>query len=692
MPRIETYSSTGPSQIRQSQASDFADTTGLREMSKVLGEAGAEWELKAKKLKETENRLFMARTLAQGRQEWMLKLDERQRAADESGSFEGFTDSFNKDYAEWADNIAATVKDPQLQEELRVNLIEMQTPLMGGAMSYEAAKRAERIKKDYNDMLVPIITDIRGARTQPEIDAALIGNSQSVNMLPPDVRSDAMNKIRAIEATQRLDVAKDETEIEQVVQAVRSGEIPELTPEQANAIMGTAESARNRLRVTAERNVQQTIQAATSLAQTGDLQPGWSGDLNIELRKLEPGSEADTNIRTAIQRLDFVNRISREVWGMTTYQYEEALTKTQMRVQNGKTTEEQAAALSELGVIQEAWNKRNELLSKDYANVAMQKDELTNQAYKDYQSALESGDVEKSQQLFTKYVDSLEGYAKNINWQGDVNYLPAAEVQQVSREIQTALQKENGVVAAADKIDQYQAQYGNKFVDVMRQLRKENESFGALSMIPRIMSNGSMRNDQQVKKNILIQALNKQINTPDIYKGLKPEDYALDFLDKKVIAVSKYSPVEMQDRMMAYEATAKMLKLQGDSNYAKNAMDVAFGDIKEYNDIVYPAAVEDIGKVVSGAGKLFSIEKDITPPSYAEDFEKANIAKNPTAYIEWRTAPKGEGLMAVWKAYDSYGSEPVRRKDGSTVIYTWGQGDAAGVIIPSSDKQPIMLH
>lgn len=677
MPKIETYSGGGGvTGFRQASASDFVDTRGLRSMEKGLAEVSATFQ----KMRETEDRLLMARTIAEGKQKWMLELDKRQQQV-EAGEldYRGFTETFNKDYSSWIDETINQFGNKRQAEELRVNLIEMQSPLMGGAMSFEAQRRAKQMTDNYNSAINPFIISVKEARTPQEIQAAGIGAAEVVGVLPPDLRSKANTDLTIVANERLMEVAETPEEIAAAVESI-SGVKQEMTPAQVESFMNKSNSELNRIKVKAGQDVTEAISSAGQLAKIGQLQPGWNMDINDRIRSV--GLDDSGEYQQLISRIDRVNTVARGIWKMSPMEYDKTIQGLSAQQTASSDVNEQAKLQGEIALYQELWLDKNKALTTDFSGTAMKQSDTVRDYFGRYQAVAQANtSPEEVKKSFERYVLEIDNYANQIKYTGQVNYLPKAEADSIALDMKTTLQKENGVVAMSDKFDSYRQLYGNKFGAVMRQVREVDPTFGALSVIPRIEQNTEVRSAQYAK-NEIIRALSipqidkKAYDGIDVYK----QDYSQH--SKMDAALSSLNMVdERSDRRNAYENLAKMYVSQGNdiSTAQKKAYKIAYGDVGVYNRIVYPASKKSsISRIVAGAKNLMLNVPDIEPPLLSNADEQDRVIKNISSYVDFVTSPTGNGVVAVWKDYGG-GMEPVRRKSGEPIKFSWTEAEAAGV-------------
>ena len=672
MPKIETYSgSGGVAQIRQASASDFADTRGLEKLTKSLEES----KLKLDKFRQDQAKLEMARVMAEGRQSWLIELDKRQQAV-ENGEldYQGFTDNFNKDYSDWADDLAKNFSNPEMAYELRVNLIEMQTPLMGSAMNFEAAKRAYKIKENYNTINNAALNEIYSAETPDQIKNTLDQFQSITKTMPKEVANQMNNDIGNISAIKMIALAETKSEVDDVTDWYIDG-YSIASPSDVAAFLGVAENQKEFIEKKAFAEIQENFKNAYESAKYGDLQPGWAQQLVTPyLAELNPESKEYAEIQNMIVQVNQVNEIGFTVSEITPQKYSEQIKEIQSQIDSAKNPEESNFLRSKLAMYQDAYANRNKKLIEDFATTAIEKNALVGNYYDMYSKALEDGNNDLAARCFSDYIAAIDGYANKIGWTGNINYLPPMQVQQISSEIESALRKENGLVEVSDKMDAYKSLFGEKFPAILRQLSKENKNFGALYV-------ASKNKPTSVKADI-IAALNYQLVDPERYANLT-KDEITGLTDSKIAKYEQaFSQNQMIDEQMyrrvTYEALSKMYYLQTNSasEAKEKALKAAYGDIGVFDKIVYPIEKQDsISKLMYSAKSTLLDEKNISLPIGATGIASANINENISDYVDWVTAPDGNGVMAVWIEATGSNREPVKRNDGSIVIYDWDQLD-----------------
>ena len=153
MPRIESDYTAQISNLPNLSSQSFVDTRGAQSLTQGLSDVSnvaLEIRQQERDLVETEKKLAQARMLAEGRQRWMLNMDDRVATAEQTGNYKGLIESFDKEYTGWADGVLKGIPEGNEREAMRVSLIEMQTPFLGQASNYVARKRGEKIKINHD--------------------------------------------------------------------------------------------------------------------------------------------------------------------------------------------------------------------------------------------------------------------------------------------------------------------------------------------------------------------------------------------------------------------------------------------------------------------------------------------------------------------------------------------------------------
>lgn len=677
MAQIETYSSRGQIQAQNSTADNFSIAGGLADLSRATGKMSDQLY----QIKQEELQLEAAATMAEGQQKWMIELDQRKQAVEEGRmSHQGFADNFQKDYNKWAAETSSKFYDGKFKKSFELDLLRMQNSMLDGVISYEASKRAQKIKENYDRVTAPISAALRMAESPDQVTSAIKSAEAIMPMLPPLVQKEFSMRLETEGAQSYMRLSDDPAEIDAIVSS--------MSPENMDNVADFAMSNKNRIRAQLSSKVNGTISDATRLAQDGLLNPGWSAQLDADIGKFLP--EDQEKIIQSIAKIEDTNKLSSSIWTMddaTFSRKQEDLANISAAT---KDPEERAQIEAQRRMMFSIRENMSKLLTEDFSGIAQMKDPAVKDAYNQYIDTTNStmfDDYMKDLMIkttFNNYIGMVDGYRESIGWTGNVYYLPQDTAQSISNEMTQALTKADGVDTFISKIDSYRNLYGDKFGTVLRQISKDDPALGALTIIPNIEANPSIRKSPQVKKKDLITALNLLKTDPDRFKNF----------DKTLLVNSDQSELsttlnsvgmfeEDKNRRYAYEALTKFYSSVGDSDAAENAYDVAYGDIGIYNQIVYPASLKPaIRNIVSGAEMRINNEQDITFPLGTKVFEGKELKANMADYVYFKTNQEGNGVQAYWIET----GEPVLRGNKQPVSYTWTEAELEGVKVQSKDK------
>ena len=164
-----------------------------------VGEGLSDLGQRITKSRQDVARFENAATLAKGRQDWMLDVQDRMDAAERGEiSYKGMTEKFKSDYAKWAGGISANVQDEEMRRDLDLNMFEMQTTFLGQLKSFESRKMAESVRQNYDSIQAAAFAPIASAKSEAEIDMAMQGLPSVITMLSPLTGFNAVIVVDAI--------------------------------------------------------------------------------------------------------------------------------------------------------------------------------------------------------------------------------------------------------------------------------------------------------------------------------------------------------------------------------------------------------------------------------------------------------------------------------------------------------------
>lgn len=722
MPAIENYSSRIITSANKTSASDFADTRGLEMASKALDKTSYDLEkLRDVRLqvRQYEDGIAEAKILSDGQQEWMLEMDRRRQAI-EAGelSYQDYTDNFLTDFSNWSKQAVARLPNPNKAAEFEVKLTDMQNSFLSSTMTYEAAKRAEKIKVNYDSITAQSMLALGSARTPQDVEAAAGMASIAASALPDDLRQDMQNKIDITKVSSLVDLSEDYASLNAIEEQLKSGAVPSMTNEQGLMLGNQLNTKRKIIQTSNQTKVENQLKLLHNLAATGDLpeaqmvaaRTNQTMDLAVdevkpfafdiavkktltvdEIEKSIGGrasSEDDPLISSirenyepeqqemliaAYEDIKVKNAYAKAIFGMSNADYAEFVSPVVQSLQSEQDPQAKAQLNEKLTFIQTLRADRDKALASDFVGVATAKNPLVASAYSKYVQAAEEGSPDTAK-LFQNYTDALDSYKKDIGYAQPIDYLSKDQVSILSQKVDMALQTENGLSQFVTEIENMQTLYGPKFKSVIKQLRKENENFSVLSMIPRVQLNGG---NVRAAKNDIVAALKLRITNPDAYKKTRDGEDALPFLEgdalTKRAAMLAQSPDEVLDRDSTYTLLNEYYTATNEKDPMGRASQIAYGDMNITDGILHPVN-KNITGIVNNAAIYM---KDLVQSDKALMIDGAtpldikNIKANPQEYITWETNENADGARAIWVETE----QPVYSADGNPIEFSFDQND-----------------
>lgn len=674
MPVIETYSSKTSPELRNASASDFSNTTGLNAIassSKELGAAQMGTALYLEKLRDDEYKLSAAKALAEGRKYWMAEVQRRQTDVLEGrSSYEGFTDSFNRDYAGWVKENASQFPMSK-RGEMEVNYLEMQNGFMGSVMGFEAGQRAEKIKQNYADVIGSVITPIRMARTSGDLTAATIGATDILNKLPGQLGVDAKNDFYKEVLAQRMNLAKTQGEVKDAMDQAAS-----LGGDIQSKLTGHYNTNLDRINTEKKQILNDLTVNGAKLADDGFLPGDFKQTINLALDGMELTPEDAAKLSAITKLIEDRNTYAKEIGVMSNDQFSQFISDKKSAMNNESDPLKRKELVDFIDFAVNLRANRDEALTKDFVTTAFKKDPVIEETYARYKSVLENGgDPINAKSAFNSYVNTIDAYAEKIGWYGNINYLPAADSSSMAADVKSALNKPNGVQTVVDRIEKMRGDYGSRFGSVMQQLVKGEPELAALSLIPRISVNDK-RENVNYKKGELVKAISSELSDPKRYADIKVPTYNSSVTNFRNQLINAGMFDEDTHRLSAFNKLHKYYIIKGDSEGTaqSKAFSVAYGDIQSHGRVIYPTVLKDSMAQMMSEASARMVEEKVKPPSLHDpSYKTTEVLKNPQNYVDFINSPDGNGVLAVWSSVDFEGTEPVLRENGKPVIFSWDE-------------------
>lgn len=686
MPRIETLSS-GVGQIEtRATASALFDKTGIDSLSAGLGEISDTF----KKMEIDEQQIQAARVLSEARQQWMLDFDKRKTEAETNGTYQGFTQSFQKDYRAWMPNAVKGIRNKDVAAKLELSLMDLETSFLGDAISYESSQRGKILKENYAQAIALPKVQIDAARTPEEVDDAYFQAQGVIDMLPDgELKKEGLADINAVKLNKQAEmVLLRVDDYDKVLNEIDQNEF--VTGDQKKALGFNLNQAREAGYSKIVSNTNEELAFLEKKAEAGALEGDYASPLLSEIDKLPDDMPEKKEVVDRILSIKNLNKNIKLMADMNDAEYSQ-LEESMANSGNPNDYEN----VYNLALARE---KYKENLSKDFAGTVMVQTPMARKAYENYSKSLADNSdvgVKNQKQAFDVYASYLETKADKLGIsRTNINLMPEKELQSLVGDIESSYDKRDGYLQVSQKMTQLQETYGPRFKSVMRELSNKSPELGALSIIPRIQDNLG-RNVQQVKNDI-IRAITLPKVDKEIYGKILPADVTIFYENSTYKDISnEFTQSNMADekkyREFAYENLAKMYMVRDGksaSKAAEEAAKVVYGDVDVFKNIVFPVSKKNtIDQIYMGGMSALKISPYIQPLDESKKFEIDMIKESPEDYIEFVASKDGDGIMPVW--LNTLQQDPVKdSRTGQPFVFKWNDAELAGKNIPIPRKRP----
>jgi len=655
MPRIPIYE--GSLSAPQGRSTAQADTGAFGFNVAPLGAAAEKYANKLEENRRIAEKFEIANKVAQGRQQWMLTLQERKDAVERGEmSGKGMTTKFMEDYSKWAADTNATMEEGVGQMELDNSLLDLQNSLLPQVQSYESAAIAKGIRQNYNSTINTLSAPILSAKSEDEVVQMSSNLDKQLAMLPQDMKVEAISTLMntSLDKRAQLRVSSKNPNMDDLLEQAKNLNIDTAPSQFANTVERFQQYSIN-AKAGLETGVVKALDNSSILAMQGDLGPDAITNAQSMIDKIngydpEQASKLQVMLNNDIETSQMAN----DYYTQGPSNYLAAMENLQTQYD----AESDPALKNELGSrmqkTQQVFANQRKALQEDLPGVAQTKSPMVEQAYAVRQGLMNDPNVSEAQiaEANQNYINAIDNFA-SVMKVSNYNYLPKAEAQQVAQVLGDALRTEKGSTQAVQTIFQLRQQYGNAFPRVMQQIASTNEALKPLAVVPMLDPETGRR---------LVDAVNSRNMTPDLYKITEAE---------RSTAMSNVSSLvsTMRDNGMIYQANtmldAAMLLNKHDgkpANDSTNLRSLLSGRFETYNGNIFPIAQGISPRdIYTGSTRIVQQYdgKDIAPLIEGDTVVDFNYLKQ--LPLKFKNSPSDDALVLYWPGTD----QPVRRKDGT---------------------------
>lgn len=655
MPRIPIYE--GSLSAPQGRSNAQADAGAFGFNVAPLGGAAEKYANKLEENRRVAEKFEIANKVAQGRQQWMLTLQERKDAVERGEmSGKGMTTKFMEDYGKWAADTNATMEEGVGQMELDNSLLDLQNSLLPQVQSYESAAIAKGIRQNYNSTLNGFIAEVRSLKDPAAIDNALNMFQGTIKVLPADIQKDMILNATnsALDQQGQLMSAAGNYDMSGLIERFKTVNADQPTGQFVSGL-NNFDRYSAAAKAGLETGVVKALDNSSILAMQGDLNPDAITNTQSMIDKInsydpEQASKFQVMLNNDIETSQMANEYYTQ--GPSNYLAAMETLQTQYNAESDPALKNELG--SRMQKTQQVFSNQRKALQEDLPGVAQTKSPMVEQAYAVRQALMNDQNVSEAQiaEANQNYINAIDNFA-SVMKVSNYNYLPKAEAQQVAQVLGDALRTEKGSTQAVQTIFQLREQYGNTFPRVMQQIASTNEALKPLAVVPMLDPETGRR---------LVDAVNSRNMTPDLYKITETE---------RSTAMSSVSSLvsAMRDNGMIYQANtmldAAMLLNKHDgkpANDSTNLRSLLSGRFETYNGNVFPIA-QGISPRDIYTGSTRIVQQydgnDIAPLVEGDTVVDFNYLKQ--LPLKFKNSPSDDALVLYWPGTD----QPVRRKDGT---------------------------
>lgn len=670
MPRIETLSS-GVGQIEtRATASSLVDTRGMESLSNSLGEISDTF----KKMEIDEQQIQAARVLSEARQQWMFDFDKRKTEAETNGTYQGFTQSFQKDYRAWMPNAVKGIRNKDVAAKLELSLMDLETSFLGDAISYESSQRGKILKENYAQALALPKVQIDAARTPEEVDDAYFQAQGVLDFLPDgELKKEGFADINAVKLGKQAEmVVLRVDDYDKVLNEIDQNEF--VSGDQKKALGFNLNQARDAGYSKIISNTNEELAFLEKKAENGALEGDYTSPLLSEINKLPDDIPEKKEVVDRILSIERLNKNIKLMADMNDAEYSQL--EESMANSNNPNDYENVYNLAKARI------KYKENLSKDFAGTVMAQTPMARKAYDNYSKTLADNSdvgVKNQKQAFDVYASYLETKADKLGIpRTNINYITQNEASALVDDIKGSLKQTNGNIQVSSIIDNMAVSQGGRFYNTLKQMTDLDKELLPLGALPRV-TGGDKRS--QVIKNNIIEALSIKLSTPEAFNiksadGKKVE--VLPVTTEKAIAFEDNNlSFDNNSRKAAYELLyMNEYRKTGKAPSVEDLEETVYGDIRvqlyEDRKILYPVQYQSsISVIMKNAERM--IEKNKSTLNLLEnalEIDEDYVNDRPLDYITFKSSSGADGVMAIWNGTDG---QPVKNKKGEAVIYSWKQ-------------------
>lgn len=672
MPRIESDYTARFSSTPRAAPDTFYNPQGMdlaRRAVEAVSDDAMRYADKVKQVEEVETDLAEAKFLAESRQRWMLDLEDRKMKAEETGSWKGFRDRFDKDYTDWADQSLQSFPEGGRREKMRVKLIEMHTTNLGEASNFEAQKRAQGIRDTVKSigtgMLVPVID----AEDLDSYFKASYNNRMTMEDLPKQLRGEVEPDVRTTELLRLLELADQPSLLEGVVEDAKRISTTYNRPDVLERVKNAHDSKVLFFKNKAKQNGSDYLKAA----QVGILPENWKSDPLLEY--LKPGE---------VGLIEKTNNFNNSLFSMSHQDAIKLERDIEAEIQSEPDVEIRNIKQAQLEDVRVSLNRRAKLLSEDAAGILIERNGVIKDANDRYTMGVENrSDVKELNRLFSARSSLIKQEADRVGLSGFVNLLPKSEVDNLVSEINQSSFVDNSYQKLTSKFAYMREVYGEDMKSVAQQLRLDERVDPMLGVI--------LEENDPNKQAIMLQAMTAVRDKPSLYNKTVEDPSS-----KANIVISDMFKSGMNERLNDYRATYEMLYkfFSADpntpaSNARAKAEELTFGDLESFDGVVMPQGSNVRDKVMKARQMLESSVDRIR--FYMEDLDMytvSDIRNDPNSFIDFVLNPRGDGVVAKFK---NQPNSIVMTTDGSPLEFKFIDIDNIKLQPKSMEKDPKFL-
>lgn len=635
-----------------------------------VGEGLSDLGQRITKSRQDVARFENAATLAKGRQDWMLDVQDRMDAAERGEiSYKGMTEKFKSDYAKWAGGISANVQDEEMRRDLDLNMFEMQTTFLGQLKSFESRKMAESVRQNYDSIQAAAFAPIASAKSEAEIDMAMQGLPSVISNLPVDVSNKISKNVKSFSRNRIAAIRVDDGTFnfdDLTTSAIEDGddEFVKKLPQLREGAITTRTSRASK-----------TINNLSKLSETGDMPDDELIGLEIDAEQLETIGqvEAAMEIKETIADLKIVNDTNKSLFNTPTGEIVSSIESLNNQIQSTSDSARRVELSAQAQLVQQNLQRRNDMYAKNGAEILRSKNQNVGDAYTRFQEAAPD-DVTRPV-LFEQYMNSVDNEAKRLQIPR-VSYFTDAEIQSGVATLTPMLRDPNAINDAVNYLEQARSLYGSAYTDLIGGIVTKDPALAPLGAIP-------FMNDQHQKR-FLVEAIVKQ-NTDPNFKPLAEE--VKTYMGSISTSLAKNMRLNNMDADFSTRAAAfvALKNYKAKTGVETNAEETVFGGLSTYRDMVISGGRDGINVQMSLESLASKLDKSKIPDLKGPNGTIVTANELLGRDMYFMNSPDGKGYVMVYPT----SKQPVRYKNGEPVVFTFEEIDrkTREEVVPKREKE-----